>query len=564
MSLPGPHSIPPGPDFPGDVTINRLVDRSCRRFASRPALGMAAGARLTYEELRRRVRRLAGYLTRQAGIEPGDTVAIVAENSVDWGVCYLAIVLAGGVAVPVLPDFPDADVRHVMRDAGVRLAFVSPRQEEKLTEMTRPPALVRIGPTARRHAGSGPPCLEEVLGRDVNGRLEFPPVDRDDLASIIYTSGTSGHSKAVMLSHGNLCSNVLAASSLIGIDEEKGWVFLSILPISHAYEFTIGFLLPLLHGALVVYAGKTPTPAVLQRLCAKERPMVVCVVPMILEKIHKKRVKAAIEANGLLRLACRLPFIERRVLRRAGTKIMSFFGGRLRALAIGGAALSTETEAFLRHAGLPYIVGYGLTETSPLVAAGPFGDPDIALGSCGKPVPGVEVRIGSPGADGLGEIMVRGPNVMKGYLGNPELTAMVIDGEGWFATGDVGYIDAKGNLHVRGRSKNVIVLSHGENIYPEVIEERLNGLPQVAESVVVARDGRLVALVYPDYDVVGEETAGMARPARAAYMNEMLGRVKKEINERLPVYSRLHAVIEHQEPFAKTATQKIKRYLYER
>ena len=545
------------------ASINHLLDESRRRFADRPALGTALGAKITYEELGRRVAVLAARLAESYGAGPGATVAIVSENCVDWCVCYLAVLKTGAAAVPILPDFPDADVRHIVLDAQVSLVFASQRQLDKLVELDPAIPVILIGPAGR--PADEVPHLDSVIGADDAKTAPphpFPEADENTLASIIYTSGTSGHSKGVMLTHGNLCANVHAASQLLRVLPD--WIFLSLLPISHAYEFTIGFMLPLLSGACVVYANRTPTPAILEKICAAERPSAICVVPMIMEKIYKKRVLAQVLGSPLLGLMRKIPGLRTLMWRIIGGKLLKFFGGRLEVLAIGGAALGMETEMFLRRAAIPFIVGYGLTETSPLVAAGPFGAPDIAPGSCGRPVPGVEVDIHRPGsATGIGEIKVRGEGVMRGYHNQPELTARVIDAEGWFYTGDLGFIDKAGNLHIKGRSKSVIVLSHGENIYPETIEERINALPMVAESLVVARENRLMALIYLDYDFVDQETGAMAAGERGEYIKGLLARIKKEVNAALPAYSRLYAALEHPEPFIKTATHKIKRYLYE-
>ena len=542
-----------------DPTINHLFDGACSRFGQRPAVGRAAGPRLTYGEFHQQVLSLAAWLMGPGKISPGDRVAILSENSPEWCLCYLAVVRIGAVAVPILPDFTGPDARHIITEAGARLVFVSRRQEDKIAELDTPPPVVVIGPEGGQ-GGWGMPLSTILTAAPSGAAAAFPEVGSGDLASIIYTSGTSGHSKGVMLSHGNFCSNVHAAGKVIDVGPD--WIFLSLLPISHAYEFTTGFLLPLTCGALILYTGKSPTPTILQRLCARERPMAMCMVPMVMEKIYKKRVKEALAARPLLGTLSRMPLIGGVIHRRIGRRLLEFFGGRLRVLAIGGAALGRETEVFMRRARLPFLVGYGLTETSPLVAAGPFGDPRVATGSCGRPVTGVEVRFRGKYADGCGEILVRGPNVMVGYFGRDDLTAESIDADGWFATGDLGFLDEAGNLHVRGRCKSVIVLSHGENIYPEIIEERLVGFPLVAEALVRANGDRLQALIYPDYDYLDALTLGRSVRGRRRFLDASLAALKQEVNGVLPPHSRLHEVTEHPEPFVKTATHKIKRYLY--
>jgi long-chain acyl-CoA synthetase len=311
-----------------------------------------------------------------------------------------------------------------------------------------------------------------------------------------------------------------------------------------------------------VYCDKSPTPTVLEKICRHERPDAICAVPMIMDKIYKKKVLPAISASFWLRRLVAHPLSRQLVMKKIGRRLLDFFGGNLKVIAIGGAALNIETETFLREANFPYMAGYGLTETAPLLAAGRAGDPSVALGSVGPAVPGVEIRIaGTDPATGVGQIMARGDNIMQGYYKNQALTAETIDREGWLATGDLGFVDEIGNLHIKGRSKSVIVLSHGENIYPEVIEEKINAMAQVVDSLVVERGGRLEALVYLDYELVDREATG--REAQRLHVQQLLTAIKAIANQGLPVYSRLHQVRERTEPFVKTATHKIKRYLYQ-
>jgi long-chain acyl-CoA synthetase len=346
---------------------------------------------------------------------------------------------------------------------------------------------------------------------------------------------------------------------------EPGSVFLSILPISHTYEFTAGFVLPLLVGARIAYAGKTPTPAILQNLCKHEKPCVIFAVPLVLEKIYKKRVLPNIEKSRLLGLLYRSSSGRKFVNRRIGRKLLDFFGGNLKMMGVGGAALNPEVEKFLVEAKFPFLIGYGQTESSPLIAGGPFGDKTIAIGSTGKPIPGVEVKIEGAAPDtGIGEIYARGPNIMKGYFDDADTSAEVLTSDGWLATGDLGLLDAEGNLHIKGRCKNIIVMANGENVYPEAIEHRLNAYYWVVESLVVEDNGRLNAWIYPDYEYIDEMTAGQSRKQRHHHLEALLEETRKEVNATLAPASRLAEVFERREPFIKTATHKIKRYLYDR
>jgi long-chain acyl-CoA synthetase len=555
------------------MTLNYIIDSSREKYGDLGAVGMALEEPLTYEALHERVCAIAAALTAR-GLTKGDRVALLAENSHHWGTVYLGVVRFGGVGVPILPDLPEADVQHILGEMKVKAIFTTQRQIDKIYELRadRPEIVITLDdyksadglPQNETFSAFLESSLADYRERTVTGEpIEFSEVDEDDVASILYTSGTSGFSKAVMLSHKNLTSNAFAASGLMEI--KPGSVFLSILPMSHTYEFTTGFVLPLLLGARIAYAGKTPTPAILQNLCAHEKPSVIFAVPLVVEKIYKKRVLPTIEKSRLLTLLYRFKRGRKFVNRKTGVKLLEFFGGNLMMMGIGGASLNPDVEQFLREANFPYLVGYGQTESSPLIAGGPFGDDTIVVGSTGKPMPGVEVRIVDPDPEtGIGEIHARGPNIMLGYHDDPETTAETIAADGWLATGDLGILDEAGNLHIKGRCKNLIVMASGENVYPEAIEHKINAYHWVVESLVVEDNGRLTAWIYPDYDYIDEVTEGQSRTQRRAYLDGLLDTMRREVNAALASSSRLAEVFERREPFIKTATHKIKRYLYDR
>ncbi len=550
------------------MTINYVIDSSCSKYQDMPAIGMAMEQPLTYGDFHVRIIALAACL-RDEGVAKGDHIAILGENSHNWGIAYLAIVRLGAIAVPILPDLPESDVHHILNEMQVKALFTTQKQIEKIYELRRE----LTGPiiTMDDYDGEIAVVTLRTFSSYLAGALEklrgmpeepvFPPVGEDDLASILYTSGTSGYSKAVMLSHKNLTANAYAASSLMPI--EPGSVWLSILPMSHTYEFTCGFMLPLLCGGRIAYAGKTPTPAILQKLCGYEKPFAIFAVPLVLEKIYKKRVLPQVEKSGLLKLICKIGPGRRFIYRKIGKKLRTFFGGNLQLMGVGGAALNPEVEQFLHEAKFPYLVGYGMTESAPLIAGGPAGDKTIAIGSTGKPIPGVQVKIADPDPQtGIGEITVCGPNVMQGYYNDAESTSAVLSPDGWLATGDLGFFDERNNLHVRGRLKNVIVLASGENVYPEAIEHKINTWNWVVESLVVENNGQVEAWVYPDYEFIDEATSGSSRTDRRTYIENLLETMRLELNEQLAKSSRLSKVFERREPFIKTATHKIKRYLY--
>jgi long-chain acyl-CoA synthetase len=552
------------------MTLIDLFNASCEKYPERPCLGMAMEQPLTYAEVNEKVKKSATALY-SIGVKKKDKIAILAENSPNWGIAYLAVIRLGALVVPILPDFLGTDVRHILTESNVKLIFTTKRQIEKIFELQDhkiksiitlddSPACKELGnvSTFSSFLSSVGELPEKKISKFNNSVID---VDVNDLASIIYTSGTSGHSKAVMLSHRNLVANVQSADQLVDITPE--WTFLSILPMSHTYEFTIGFLLPLYKGCRIVYAGKSPTPRILEKICKNEKPTAMCIVPMVMEKIYKKRVMSTIEHSMVLSTAVKLNFVRKALFKKIGDKLLDFFGGNLELLAIGGAAINFDTEKFLRDAQFPYLIGYGLTETSPLLAGGPLHDSTIDLGSTGKPVPDVEIRITDPDPEtGIGEIMARGPNIMQGYFNRPELTEETIDQNGWLATGDLGYFDTHGNLHIKGRSKSVIVLAHGENIYPEAIEEKINSNMYVVESLVTENNNKLEARVYLDYDLIDQDTKGKPNAKRKVFINTVLQELQQEVNSQLPSYSKIYKCIERQDPFIKTATHKIKRYLY--
>lgn len=553
------------------MTLNYILDSSREKYGEFNAIGMAMEKALTYAELHENVLALANYLQRVEKVSKGDRVAILAENSDKWGVAYLAVVRLGAVVVPILPDLPEADVHHILNEMKVKVLFTSQRQIDKVYELKH--ALKGAVITLDDYNGQIGLIQVHIFSQYLDsaqkewqkdmadGELGFPDVGEDDLAAILYTSGTSGYSKAVMLSHKNLTSNAYAASGLKEIP--PGSVFLSILPMSHTYEFTCGFVLPLLVGAKIAYVGKTPTPAILQKFCQHEKPFAIFAVPLVLEKIYKKRILPKIESSTALSLITKFGMGRKFVHKRSGAKLLEFFGGNLQLMGIGGAALNPDVEKFLSEAKFPYLIGYGMTESSPLLAGGPAGDETIAVGSTGKPLPGVQIKITDADEEtGIGEIFACGPNIMSGYYNDEEATSEALTEDGWLATGDLGLLDEQGNLHIKGRSKNVIVMANGENVYPEAIEHKINTFNWVVESLVMENNGKLDAWIYPDYEVIDELTEGKSRTERHDMINAMLEDMRKSLNGQLSSASRIAKIYERREPFIKTATHKIKRYLY--
>jgi len=545
------------PDFDrllGSRTLADVLRLASSRYAGRPALSLLGRAPIRYDELPARAQGVAGLLAAR-GVGPGDRVAIIGENCPAWGIAYLGVTSMGAVAVPILTEFPAGQVGTILEHAGCRAVLVSSRMREKLSAALR----------ERRDAQPDIIDLEEAAAA-IRGRpVAFPRVGADDLAVIIYTSGTTGHSKGVMLTHGNIVANVVATRTILSM--RPGDRLLSILPLAHTYECSLGLVAALLQGAAVTYLDRPPTVSALLPALVAVRPTVMIVVPLVIEKVVRGRVLPELQRIALYgwRPVGRLLNLV------AGMKLRSLFGGRLRFFGIGGAALAPDVERFLAEARFPYAIGYGLTETAPLVAGcGPF---RTHVGSVGPALAGVEVRLADAGPAG-GEIQVRGPNVMRGYYRDPERTREAFTDDGWFRTGDLGTLDARGGLAIRGRLKTMILGPSGENIYPEEIEALINQAEPVAESLVYGDAAGVTALVHLKPETLERLSArvavrqpaqwqdGIAKAEQAAAA--LLERIRRDVNERLAAFSRVTRFQLQPEPFEKTPTQKIKRHLYPR
>ena len=545
------------------LTMPAMIGAAVRQFGDRDALGFVGGTPETYLQLAAGIDAVSALLQR-AGIGRGDRVAILGHNMPNWAKAYFGTTFLGAVAVPLLPDFHVSEIDNILRHAEPAALFVSASLESRLQELdTAPPGLVvRLDDLQVIRA------REPGLAFDPEARPRPPvaEVTEDDLAAIIYTSGTTGKSKGVMLTHRNICQNASASRLIQPVNERDR--FLSILPLSHTYENTLGLILPLISGASVHYLQRPPTPAVLLPALQSVRPTTILAVPLVIEKIYRNRVLPALTKNALLRVLYRVPFVRRRLHRIAGRKLMQTFGGRLRFFGVGGAKLDPLADRFLDEARFPYAIGYGLTETAPLAAgSAPFG---TRVGFVGPRVPGTEVELRDVDPHtGEGEIWIKGPNVMRGYYREPELTAEVLTADGWFRTGDLGFFDAEGNLAIRGRLKNMIVGASGENIYPEEIESVINSFRYVVESLVMQQKGRLVAMVHLNRDELEQryhhlrDEVGRRVDDVERRVDEVLRELKAYVNSRVNKFSQIQVVIHSPEPFIKTATQKIKRFLYQ-
>jgi long-chain acyl-CoA synthetase len=554
-------------------TLHSMLKHSAATWPQRPALAMLDGETFTYQQLLEKVHLLSAELTAQ-GILAGDRVAILSENKPQWGIAYLAVTTMGAVVVPILPDFTTAEVQHIVRHSGAKAIFVSERLYSKVEDpfesSLRTVFIIddfTIVPLTTEKERLREFMIQGSIGLDrlKEAALRFAgrahEVGEDDLASIIYTSGTTGNSKGVMLTHSNLLADALATTGIIELSEKDR--LLSILPLSHAYECTLGFLLPMYVGAAVYYLDKPPTARVLVPAMARVKPTVMCSVPLVIEKIYKTKVLPAFTQKALMRSLYKRPFLRRKLNKAAGKKLLQTFGGELHDFCIGGALLAADVELFLREAGFPYAIGYGLTETSPLIAG--TDSRATVLRSTGKPLNTAEIKIDKPHpVTGEGEILVRGPMVMKGYYRDPERTAEVLSKDGWFRTGDLGAFDENGYLYIKGRVKNMILGPSGENIYPEEIEELINEEADVLESLVYDQGGQLCARVHLNYEELDHEFA-VRKLSEAEIKQEIEARleeIRRSVNGRVKSFSRINRIVEQREPFEKTPTLKIKRYLY--
>lgn len=539
------------------LTFPLVFKRSFKEFNNLNALCFVGEKALTYAEVEQKVNQILASL-ETLGIQPGDKVAILSSNQPNWGITYLAITFMGAVVVPLLPDFHPDEISNILKHSESKLLFISENLEHKLIEinLNQVSDIIRIDNFMFINGEKS-----EFLIDGLTTSKEYSP-SNDDLAAIIYTSGTTGGSKGVMLTHSNIISNAYAAYGIFEV--KKGHRFLSILPLSHTLENTIGFILPMLVGGNVHYLQKPPVPSVLLQALAEVKPNVMLSVPMIIEKIYRNRIAPKFDASPILRTLYKFGPMRKVLNKAAGKKLMQTFGNEIVFFGIGGAKLDPKVEQFLIEAKFPYAIGYGLTETSPLVAGAIPGK--TRLESTGVMVKDVEVKINDiDPKTGEGEIWVKGPNVMKGYYKMPEITAQVLNEEGWFKTGDLGRFDKDNLLYIRGRKKNVIVMSSGENIYPEEIENIINGFKHVVESIVVEQKGKLVAMVHFNREELESKLKQMREDVAELveqHLQELSRELQLYINSRVNRFSKIHMVVLQPIPFQKTATHKIKRYLY--
>ncbi len=514
----------------------------------------------TYGQLAEKVAYL-GVMMEQLGVEKGDKVAMCGRNSANWAVSYLGISTYGGVIVSILQDFKGEDVQGLVNHSDATLMFVGPYVWKTLDPTTMPNlrAIISIEDFTLLYAREEEKVRGQLDGVDAAFAEKYPngfgPEDvnyrtdnLDDLMLINYTSGSTGTPKGVMLSYRNLSNNV--ANAIYALPNQECEEMVSMLPLAHMYGQLGEFLFQICTGCHVYFLTKTPTPALLMQALAEVKPYIMITVPLVIEKIYKKSISPLL-SKGFIRFIWHVPGIGHAFRAIVRKKLMKAFGGNIRYLLLGGAALNPEAEKHLLDMRFPLTIGYGMTECAPLITGSH--PKRFRRRSTGEVLPGMEAKLDNPNAEGVGEILVRGANVMMGYYKNPEATAAVFTEDGWMRTGDLGYIDKQKYVYLKGRNKNMILGASGQNIYPEEIEDKLNNQEAVVESVVVERNGKLFALVFPDYDHLKKSEKGLLET-----MKENL----TKLNALLPKYSQVSDIEVVEKEFEKTPKKSIKRFLY--
>ena len=548
-------------------SFNALIEKSIIENWDRDALTDYKGKTLQYHDVARKIEKLH-IMFENSGVTKGDKIALCGRNCANWAVAYLATLTYGAIAVPILHEFTAEQIHNIVNHSDAKILFTGD-VVSTIIDPTKMPALegiiyipdysLLLSRTdkltyAREH-------LNEMFGK------KFPKYFRQEhvhyyheesseqLAIINYTSGTTGFSKGVMLPYRALWSNYDFAIHVLGKEIKAGDNIISILPMAHMYGMAFEFIFEFLYGCHVFYLTRIPSPAIIAQAFAEVKPRIIIAVPLIIEKIIRKKVFPKIQ-NNRMRLLLNMPVVSKKVREKICEQVYQSFGGKLYEIIVGGAAFNQEIESFLKQIHFPYTVGYGATECAPIIC---YRDcHSFVQGSCGQQAYHMEVRIDSTDPIHIpGEILTKGPNVMLGYYKNEEATRQALDAEGWFHTGDLGLMDADGNVFIKGRSKNMLLSSNGQNIYPEEIEDKLNSMALVSESIVIQEGEKLVGLVHPDYDEA--QSLGLNKEDIASIMEQN----RQQLNEIMPAYSKISAMRIHEEEFEKTPKKSIKRFLYQ-
>lgn len=546
-------------------SFNSYIEQSIIKNWDQDALTDYKGATLQYKDVARKIEKMH-ILFENCGVKPGDKIALCGRNCAHWAVSFLAVLSYGAVAVPILHEFNAEQIHNIVNHSESKLLFVGDVVATMIDEKEMPnlEGIVYIPDFslvvsrtesltyAREH-------LNAMFGQKYpkffrKEHVHYHKDEAEELALINYTSGTTGYSKGVMLPYRALWGNLDFCLNRLGIYIKPNSNLLSILPMAHMYGLAIEFIFGFVHGCHLFYLTRLPSPAIIAQAFADIKPAVVISVPLVIEKIMRKRVFPKIQSNAV-RLLLNMPVVNKKVKQRICEQVYQAFGGQAYEVIVGGAALNQEVEKFLYDIDFPITVGYGATECAPLISYSDYHD--FVPGSCGTAVEHMEIKINSRDQQNeLGEILTRGTNVMLGYYKNEEATRQVLDEDGWYHTGDQGILSSDGHLFIKGRIKNMLLGANGQNVYPEEIEDKLNSMALVAECIIVQRGEKLVALVYPDHDEA--ESMDFSGDDVKAIMEQN----RQELNNILPAYCKISAIEIHEEEFAKTPKKSIKRYLY--
>ena len=547
-------------------SFNELIQKSIIEHWDKDALTDYKGQTLQYHDVARKIEKVH-ILFENSGIQKGDKIALCGRNSSQWAVAFIATLTYGAIAVPILHEFMPEQIHNIVNHSDAKLLFagdhvagtINPDEMPHLEGIIRSTDYSLILSRSEKltyarenlNALYGQKFPKYFRQAHINYYIEQSP---DELALINYTSGTTGFSKGVMIPYRALWSNYDFACNVLGTTIKAGDNIISILPMAHMYGMAFEFIFEFLHGCHVYYLNRTPSPAIIAQAFAEVKPRIIIAVPLVIEKIIRKKVFPKIQ-NNRMRLLLQMPIISAKVREMICQEVVKAFGGQIYEVIIGGAAFNQEVEQFLHRISFPYTVGYGATECAPIICYSDWRS--FVPGSCGRAVLHMQVKIDSPDPENIpGEILTRGLNVMLGYYKNEEATRETIDKDGWYHTGDLGTMDGDGNVFINGRSKNMLLGPNGQNIYPEEIEDKLNSMTMVNESIVVQRDTKLVALVHPDIDEA--KTLNFTDEDLAGIMEQN----RNTLNQMLPAYEKISEVEIHMDEFEKTPKKSIKRYLY--
>ena len=541
-----------------------LIEQSIKTNWYLNALTDYKGITLQYRDVARKIEKIH-ILLENAGIEKGDKIAICGRNSAHWTVTYLAVITYGAVVVPILHEFKADQVHNIVNHSEARLLFVGDQIWENLNEAAMPhlEGIIELKdfgvPVSRSEKlAYARDHLNEIFGHKFPCRfrpddISYEKEKSEDLAIINYTSGTTGYSKGVMLPYRSILSNVLYCKEKIGL--KAGDSVVSMLPLGHVFGMTFDFLYGFTAGAHLWFLTRMPSPKIIAESFAEIRPRVIACVPLIVEKIFKKNILPKVD-NKLGKLLLHVPIISDKIKELIKQKAMEVFGGNFIEIIIGGAPFNAEVEAFLKMIDFPYTIAYGMTECGPIICHSHW--TELKLASCGKVAARMEAKVLSPNPSAIaGELVCRGANLMLGYYKNEEATRQVIDTEGWLHTGDMATIDEDGNVFIKGRCKNLLLTSSGQNIYPEEIESKLNNMPYVSGSLIILQQDKLVGLIYPDSDDAFAHGLSQSDLVRVMEENRL------ELNKQLPAFSQIARFKLYPEEFEKTAKKSIKRFLYQ-